>query len=459
MNVEDTIVAVSSPPGSALRGIVRLSGCDSFRIAESVFKVDPDDGWQADRTNRCVRGAVRVAGADLPGMMLVFHAPKSYTRQDMVELHTLGAATILGMILEACLQAGARRANAGEFTARAFLAGAMGADQVQGVAAIISARTDSELEAAQRLLRGSLSTLAVSAREELAELLSLIEGAIDFADEPIDFITPRELSERLGRLLISLESTAEAGMRAERWSRPPNFVLVGPPNAGKSSLMNRLCGVGRAISSAQSGTTRDVLTAPITIDDISCLLVDVAGTSEARSEIDQKAQEASREAVSEAAVVLRVMDATLPINWQEAIPASSAELIVLNKCDLLSNNQRMSIIEQMPAGMEVCMTSALTGEGCETLMRLAGQMLTDRSDDRNEQAVALMSEHRLAMDNAVEALGRARKIAAAAPETLVDAEIVAAELRTAADSLGVLVGREDTEELLGRIFERFCVGK
>ena len=392
-------------------------------------------------------------------MMLVFHAPKSYTRQDMVELHTLGAATILGMIVDACLQAGARRANAGEFTARAFLAGAMGADQIQGVAAMISARSDSELAAAQRLLRGSLSTLAVSARDELAELLSLIEGAIDFADEPIDFITPWELSERLWRLQTSLESTADAGMKAERWSRPPNIVLVGPPNAGKSSLMNRLCGTGRAISSPQSGTTRDVLTAPMTIDDISCLLVDVAGTSEAHSEIDQKAQDASREAVNEAAVVLRVVDATLTISWPEVGAAPDAELIVLNKCDLLSNSRRMSIIEQMPAGMQVCMVSALTGEGCETLIRLAGQILTDRSDDRHEQAVALMSEHRLAVGNAVEALDRARKIAAAAPESLADAEIVAAELRTAADSLGVLVGCEDTEELLGRIFERFCVGK
>jgi tRNA modification GTPase len=457
MNVDDTIVAVSSPPGSALRGIVRLSGPDSCRIADTVFRSHSGDGWQADRNSNCVRGAVRVGEAELPGMMLVFRAPKSYTRQDLVELHTLGAATILGMLVEACLQAGARRANAGEFTARAFLAGAMGADQVQGVAAMIAARSDLELEAAQRLLKGSLSTLALSAREELAELLSLVEGAIDFADEPIDFITPRELGERLASLGTSLESTAEAGMRAERWGREPRIVLVGPPNAGKSSLLNRLAGSLRAISSAQSGTTRDVLTAPLTIGDIPCMLVDVAGADAPRSTIEAEAQAAASQATDEAAVLLRVFDATNPIEWPA--PGSIPQLIVLNKCDLLSDPQRRTIIDSIPAGTQVCMTSATTGEGCKTLTHVIGELLKDRSDDGGEASIALMSEHRAAVDDAVQALDRAEKIAASAQGLLGDAELVAAELRTAAGALGVLVGREDTEELLGRIFARFCVGK
>ncbi len=500
MNLDDTIVAVSSPRGSAPRGIVRLSGSQSVEIVVQLFECATGEAVVDVRENRCVEGNVSVGAWRLPAMCYVFRSPASYTREDIVELHTLGASGVLAEVMESCLAAGARSAEPGEFTARAFLSGAMDLSQVHGVAGMIAARSDHQLRAAERLLHGALSETAGRAREELAELLSLVEGAMDFADEPIEFISPDDLHARLVRVHDALAATSAAGVRAERWGQLPHVVLVGRANVGKSALLNRLTGLDRAICAAVAGTTRDVLSAPLELEASECLLIDIPGSCGGATGVDAEAAAAGRRAAEGADVVLQVVDVsdsadfacrgalensrpglaclTTETAGETPVPQyrhglscddggdgtampDVPRILVGNKCDLVPPPQWERTIAKWrtASGSVVCATSAKTGEGCEVLRAAIGRAVSDRPVDIHDASIALMSEHRAALDRSIEAMSRAIALAAACRESLADADLVALELRTAADALGTLVGQEDTETLLGRIFSRFCVGK
>ncbi|MCG8408205.1 MAG: tRNA modification GTPase [Phycisphaerales bacterium] len=473
MNVEDTIVAVSSPPGAAVRGIVRLTGPRSFEIYERLFSEEAPTDASPDAEHdeisisgfpRYVQGAVKMGTRDFPAAAYLFRGPRSYTRQDVVELHLLGAPGLLGRVVESCLAAGARRAEPGEFTARAFLAGALDLSQVHGIAGMIAARSDLQLQAAERLLHGALSETANRARETLADLLSLVEGALDFADEPIEFISPVELRQRLTEVYDALRDTTAAGLRAERWAQLPHVLLVGAPNAGKSSLLNRLTGLDRAICAPIAGTTRDLLSAPLRLDEAECLLIDMAGLEKVIHEVDAKAQEAARRAITNADLILQVIDVTMegPTEGIDKVVRENVPVIVVgNKIDRVAQDQHTALASQLSAktGDSVCLTSAVTQEGCEQLKRTIEQRLHDRNVHAGDATIALMAEHRRALQKAIDALQRAIDLAANNEDSLADGDLVAAELRVAADELATLVGKDQTEDLLGRIFSRFCVGK
>jgi tRNA modification GTPase len=461
MNVDDTIVAVSSPPGAAARGIVRLSGPAARTIAARLFQAHPA-GPSADLAAAgCLPGKVTIHGTPLPATAYIFVSPRSYTGQDVVEIHTVGAPVVLGLVVEACLAGGARRAEAGEFTARAFFSGGMDLSQVHGVAGMIAARSDEQLRAAQRLLHGALSQTALAAREDLADLLSLVEGAMDFADEPIEFITPEALRRRLSDIAELLRSTVAAGRRMERWGELPRVVLVGRPNAGKSSLLNRLTGVDRAICAPVAGTTRDTLSAPLRLTHIECLLVDAAGLDEAATPLEARAQRVARQAVEQADLVIRVIDLVASGPPLPVPPTRAPAIVVGAKCDLVPAGSRARREEELAGliGAPMCLTSAVTGEGCEVLKQRVEEVLLSRPAAVQDAAIALVAEHRAALDRAVAAIDSAGRIAGRCRETLAEADLVAFELREAAHALGTLVGEEDTEDLLGRIFSRFCVGK
>lgn len=463
MNPDDTIVAVSSPRGAAVRGIVRLGGDDALRIADEVFAAK-DARRLADASDTAyVEGALSLAGGRIPAAAYVFIAPKSYSREHIVELHTLGSPGLVAMVVEACLNRGARAAEQGEFTARAFLAGAFDLSQVHGIAGMIAARSDDQLRAAERLLHGALAREAHAAREELADLLSLVEGAMDFADEPIEFITPDDLRRRLQVVRERLLATRAAGMRAERWGQLPQVVLTGEPNVGKSSLLNRLSGIDRAICAPIAGTTRDVLSAPLVIDGFECLLIDVAGWRPDAVGLEEQAQAGAVTAVESADMILRVVDAT---DWagefgDERIESEDADrpvVTVVNKADLLDESD-LAKLGPAAAGRGACVVSAIDGTGCDDLKNRIKTHLAGRPVDVHDASIALMAEHRAALERAVDAIERALALAEAQADSLGDADLVAAELRLSAEALSTLVGTDDVEDLLGRIFARFCVGK
>lgn len=518
MHLHDTIVAISSPPGPAARGFVRLSGPDAHRLAAAVFPALAHAGEHGPMPT-VIEGQVHLAAGALPASAWLFAAPKSYTRQDMVELHLLGAPGVLGLVVESLIAAGARRAEAGEFTARAFLNGALDLAQVHGVAALISAQSEGQRRAAAQLLGGSLSKTAHAAREELADLLSLVEGALDFADEPIEFITPTDLCRRLNSVAASLQDTLDSSLQTERWSRAPRVLLAGRPNAGKSSLLNRLSGMDRAIATPTAGTTRDALTAPLRLDDVSCVLVDTAGVTEPSAEpvgglstgqnvkiklaandaadfMSRLADQATRTAVLEADLVIWMIDATAPASaWAVQFELlrnlwprfPTGVIVALNKTDIAGADELRDWSRRMgDAGLdEPALISAATGAGCDDLQRRLARSLKTCVELDHESPIALAGEHHDALIRSVQALERAMKLAGAsapprhaapfgnryhnetavgdechnASPSLADADLVALELHAAADALGVLVGKDVPDDLLGRVFARFCVGK
>lgn len=488
MQLHDTIVAISSPPGPAARGIVRLSGPDAHRLTAAVFDA-PQNVWPPLTLPAVVDGRLRLESGSLPAAAWMFAAPRSYTRQDMVELHTLGSPGVLGLIVEALISAGTRRAEAGEFTARAYLNGALDLAQVHGVAAVISAQSEGQRRAAARLLEGSLSRTAHAAREELADLLSLVEGALDFADEPIEFITPPTLLARLASVSDSLRKTLDAGLLAERWDRAPRVLLAGRPNAGKSSLLNRLSAQDRAIATPTAGTTRDTLTAALQLGALSCVLIDSAGltdlqavesmgvpradwlpvnTRESIDSPDTLAIDATLHAVENADLLAWIIDATEPVASDQLDALRiiwprfpEACLIVLNKSDIadVAHTSEWSAAIVDAGFMAPAIVSANTGAGCDELCHRLAQLLQTGADRTHESPIALLGEHHDALKRAVASLDRAMRIAQADATSLADADLVALELHAAADALGVLVGKDVPDDLLGRVFARFCVGK
>gem|GEM_PF-3122 len=519
--------ATSAPPplqGGARRGAPTdhtPTNDESAHPPSSKFKTTDNNTKIAESPTepRWQRGTLHIDQHTIACTAAFYLAIKSYTGQPSVEFHLLGAPTLLGWLVERCLTLGARQAGPGEFTARAFLAGRLDIAQVHGVAGLIAANSDGQLRAAERLLHGALSQVAMIAREQLADLISLVEGAMDFADEPIEFITADELSKRLGGVKQSLESTRAAGVQAERWESLPRVVLVGQPNAGKSSLFNALLGNDRAMATPVAGTTRDSLTARLDLPRGACRLVDVAGWGVARDAIDASAQVIAEREAADAALRILVVDlATLDLDAVAATlqRLTAPTIVVGNKMDVVGAtdpaNPRNSIerknttaesddagasdadhatntkgqggtatppgrvgatnVESFVAqisGFQLaspdvhvsrCITvSAKTGDGIDAIRSAIANVLNATDDHGAQHAIALMAEHRQALDNALTSITRASDKAARCDESLEDADLVALEMRTAAEALGQLVGMDQTEEMLGRIFSRFCVGK
>ncbi|GMU22285.1 MAG: tRNA modification GTPase MnmE, partial [Phycisphaerae bacterium] len=261
---DDTIVAISSPPGISLRGIVRLSGPDALKWGQQLFEAHEGPPLTQSPGHRRHFGRVRLEGsATVPAEAWIFRAPASYTRQDMLELHLPGSPPVLTIIHDALTARGARPAEPGEFTARAYFSGALDLTRVEGVAALIHARNDSQLRASHALLTGTLSRRSIELRDRLADLLSVLEAQIDFVEESIEFVTTGQAGSVVGEVAAELDELLGAADSVERLEALPVVMLVGRPNAGKSTLFNRLTGVDRAIQSATAGTTRDVLSMPL----------------------------------------------------------------------------------------------------------------------------------------------------------------------------------------------------
>ena len=465
----DTIVAISSPVGRSARGLVRVSGPGTFALAEKLF--EPSDGsFLSDRpTHRRITGWLRIDADDtkVPAIAYIFRAPHSYTRQDLVEIHIPGSPVMLSETVQRLLEFGARSALPGEFTARAFVNGRMDLTEAEGVAAVIAARSDAQLAAANRLRHGAVSEAVARLQERLADVLSLVEADIDFSEEDIQFISAGELVERVESILAELGEINRDGITQEQLNVLPTVVLTGAPNAGKSSLMNALSGVDRAICSPLAGTTRDVLSAPLELDRCEALLVDAAGLGRAVTGIDQSAEALARKAASQADVLVFVVDVSCDplVPGFELLEDLGVEpdrvVFVASKTDLLNRDELTTRCDSLHHDRSAIFwpVSARTGDGLAQMRKRIESRLSVPSVDRGRELLALNARHRNAIGEAVAALERTVELAESQPELLQSIELLACELREASDCLGTISGAVDPEAVLERIFGRFCIGK
>ncbi len=464
--LDDTIVAVSSAPGNGAVGIVRLSGPKAIDIADALVEVAGDVPLAGRPGSTRISGEVRPAeGIGLPAVLYVFRGPHSYTRQDLVEIHSIGSPPVLEMIRRRAMALGAVAAQPGEFTARAFLNGAMDLAEAEAVAGVIRARTDTQLRASRWMRDGRLSHEISDARDELAELLALVEADIDFAEEPIEFITPVALRERLAAINARLSRIPAETKSAERLDALPRVLLLGRPNAGKSSLMNALSGTSRAICAAAAGTTRDILSAPIRLGRGEAILLDAAGVDQSDDEIIAQARALTLDAAQRVDLVCLVVDlgahedaAALGLAHSLALPRV---VVAANKCDLLSDRDVAQRIRRMEAWNigPVRRVSAKSGAGTDALRTAFVGALGETAGTTLGEAMLLSERQRSAIADAGSAIGRAITLSEKATETVDCADLVAFELREALDALGAVTGEVTTDDLLARVFANFCIGK
>jgi tRNA modification GTPase len=442
----DTIVAVSSAPGAGARAIVRVSGPETLAVVAAVFQ--PNSG-HAPGARRLVPGSLRLTGVHslLPATLYAFPGPRSYTGQDLAELHMIGSPPLVERLVADLLAAGARPAQPGEFTLRAFLSGKKDLPRAEAVHAVIEAGTDAELRTALAQLAGGVSEPLAVLRDDLLNLLADLEAALDFADEDIEFVGTSETLRRVDAAARHLE--ALLGQLDDRTVsvRPVRVALVGLPNAGKSSLFNALAG-GDALVSPVPGTTRDYLTREIDLGGVRVELIDTAGWQDAADTIEEQAQRLGRGAASAADVILWCDEHGAFDTRDEArLAATGADVLrVWTKCDL------PGLPRDQPAHSGHSPVPCSVPDGTAAICAALGEAVASRarpalapSQSRCRHHVAACLDHLLATRD---------HVAAADPP-----ELAAAALRAALDQLGELTGAVYTNDLLDRIFSRFCIGK
>jgi tRNA modification GTPase len=455
----DTIVAVSTAAGFCARGIVRMSGPDALRRLLDILAAPR----ALPTGNYCAFSArLELDGAAIPARIYVMRAPTSYTREDIVELHTFGSPALQRGLLGRLTSFGVRPAEAGEFTRRAFLNGRIDLAQAESVAALIGARSRAEYRAALDVLGGSFSRRVRAIRARIVELSAAVETSLDFAEHDVPCISHEEIAARLEPICREVVRLI-AGSREGRLSRSlARAVLFGPPNAGKSSLFNAILGRRRAIVSPHPGTTRDTIEAatalrsPAHAGRLELLLVDTAGLRPPGDELETAAVSRSRHSVRRADLALCVLDATRPPDAEtrealESLPPGRG-LAVLNKCDLGPCHPRLA--EILPPGVETAVTSAATGAGVRELLEVIRKRVESGGVDRSAGELMVSARQAHLLDRASSALKQI--LAEGADQTM---DLIACDLADALASLSELTGDRVTEDVLDRIFSTFCIGK
>jgi tRNA modification GTPase len=456
--LDDTIVAVASASGGAARGIVRLSGPRAVACLEGVFRPSRPVDLQTLGAARAVPGALLLdATADrrLACEAYIWPGRRSFTGQPAAEIHALGSPPLLEAVVRLCCEAGARLAQPGEFTMRAFLAGRIDLTQAEAVLGVIQADDDRSLDVALAQLAGGLAAPLLQLRNLLLDLLAQLEAGFDFADEDLPFLAPGELENELASATQLLRRMVERLGSRDVVAPRVRVVLAGRPSVGKTRLFNALSGAD-ALVSPQPGTTRDYLTAEIDLDGVRCLLIDTAGIDQRRrrrrgsenASIDAAAQELAAEQHREAQVRLLCLDASQPLDdWERRQLARRSEwLPVLTKIDAPRR------VEPVVAAVQ---TSARTGEGLGALLAVLREAVVAAQGAPGDVVPATAARCRESLRLAGECLAQASELAA----TDRGDKLFAADLRVALDELGKVAGVVYTEDILDRIFSRFCVGK
>ncbi len=450
MEIQDTIAAVATPPGRGGIGIVRLSGPLARAIAEPLLRL----------RHALAAGQARFAAVLDPenqqavldeAVVTFFAAPHSYTGEDVVEVAAHGSPVVLEAILRAAVAGGARLAEPGEFTQRAFLAGRLGLTEAEAVNDLIQASTLHAARIAAAQLGGSLARKAAPVKLQLVALIAELEAGVDFAEDDLETLAQAELLERVQPVLLQVQALAATYAYGRLVRDGFTLAIVGRPNAGKSSLFNRLLGRERAIVTPYPGTTRDAITETLSLDGIPVRLVDTAGLREAPASPEGEAEAQgiarTREQMAEADLVLHVVDATEPRHAEdlatEAMLAGRISLTVLNKIDL-----------QASAPLAGVPVSALTGEGMDDLRKAIVARLAGDAPRAESAIVTSMRQHQALLECAA-----ALRAALLAAEQRLPHELLLLDLHAALEALDTLTGATTPDDILNLIFSQFCIGK
>lgn len=443
----ETIAAIATPSGRGGIGVVRISGGDLSAWAQPL----------CGRT-LVARRAIRARFVDRDGrviddgLALYFPAPHSYTGEDVLELHGHGGPVVTRMLLARALELGARLAEPGEFTRRAFLNDKLDLAQAESVADVIDASTEAAVRSAMRSLRGEFSSVVRALVEQLIELRMFVEATLDFPEEEIDSLDRADIRERMQRLRGAVQSALERGRQGSLLRTGMNVVLAGQPNVGKSSLLNRLAGEEVAIVTPIAGTTRDTVRQSIQVQGIPLNIIDTAGLRDSTDEVERLGIERTWAEIERADALVLIVDARQGVTAADAtilarMPERLPQLIVFNKIDLLDAQARQMAAAQSPAPI---LLSALHGEGIDALQRA---LLDIAGWHPGSEDVFMARERHL------DALRRAAADLERARGTMDRPELFAEELRRAQQALSEITGEFSADDLLGEIFARFCIGK
>ncbi|MDE2125899.1 MAG: tRNA uridine-5-carboxymethylaminomethyl(34) synthesis GTPase MnmE [Armatimonadetes bacterium] len=467
LRLSDTIAAIATPPGAGAIAVIRVSGPATPEICDRVLapRVGPAFSRSRARYARLVTIAAGESALVIDtALATLFRAPRSYTGEHLAEISCHGGRVVPQSVLSALLAAGARAADPGEFTLRAFLAGRVDLAQAEAVASLIGAGTEAAARAAHAQLDGALSRTVSAARNSLLDIAAQIEAAIDFQDEAGDF-EHESVARRLqqtGADLAALLETARYGAVLRDGIR---IAIVGRPNAGKSSLLNLLAQRSRAIVTPIAGTTRDTIEQEVNLHDLPATLVDTAGIRATENAVEAAGVNRARSELSHCSVALAVCDISGPCGVEDeaivkyAAASAPAVVVALNKVDIAGHDHGRQtagrVADWCAAARPVCV-SALTGEGrTELITAIAEASYGGHADERPDGALILAERHRLAVARAAAAVGSAQQTCLAG----MPADFIAIDLRGALDALGEVTGEAASEDIIERIFRNFCIGK
>jgi len=463
-----TIAAISTPFGSGGIGIIRISGDQSLNILESLFRKSGSGGGEefcvADQleSHRFYHGYIldSQTGHHVDEVLVVaMLGPRSYTRENVVEIHSHSGPVVLGNIFKLVINKGAIIAEPGEFTRRAFLNGRIDLTQAEAVIDIIQAKTETALQIANQQLSGGLTQKIDPIRASLQSIRVLIEANIDFPEDMEDSVHIQSIQKDLERDVIAKIDKILADYRADHFYRDGvKMAVIGRPNVGKSSLMNRLINRDRAIVTAIPGTTRDVIEEVIHINGLPVVIMDTAGLHTARGEVEKIGMQKTQESIRDAEIVLFMVDASMELSHEDreiyAQIENKKHLIAYNKIDLIPPDRKNAIPPEWQ-NVPLIPISALNGENLEALKKTIWSLVVGEKGLQREIGVVPNIRHKLQLEACLDAAHRARQ----AIQEALPAELIAADIMAAINALGAILGDLYPSDLLDQIFSRFCIGK
>jgi tRNA modification GTPase len=443
----DTIAAAATPAGEGAIAVIRISGARTFSIAQEIF-LGPVETYQTHTAH--YGKIVDKIGKTIDWvLLLVMKGPRSYTGEDTVEISCHGSSLIVRRLLERIFEAGARPAEPGEFSLRAFLNGKLDLTQAEAVQQLIASKSEIALENAEKQLSGDLSKKIKSFQHELTDVAAILEAWVDFPEEGLEFARFDDLIERLMRIVKRMQALTDTFHEGKILHEGLSLCLAGAPNVGKSSLMNALLGQERAIVTPIAGTTRDVLEEDLRLSGLHFRLIDTAGVRETSEVVEQEGIRRTKCAMQEADLILLLLDASRPLQQEDLnlleIASQEKTIVVWNKIDIQTPKDRVE-------GIHI---SAKERIGLEHLRTAIDQFIWRVGPPNKDEVAITKLRHKQALEQAIESLQKVME----GLSNRVSAEFVTSDMRHTLNELGTIIGTNITEDILSSIFSQFCLGK